>query len=48
MLAALGVETGLARASLRFGLGRTTSEADVEAAADLVVREVRALRKPPR
>jgi cysteine desulfurase len=44
VLAALGRSPALARASLRFGLGRGTSEADIERAADRVIEEVKGLR----
>jgi cysteine desulfurase len=45
VLAALGVPEPLARASIRFGLGRGTSEAELERAATLLEREVRRLRE---
>jgi cysteine desulfurase len=41
VLTALGLPEGLARASLRFGLGRGTGEADIENAAGCVVEAVR-------
>ncbi len=44
VLKAMGVEDGLAQASLRFGLGRWTTEAEVDYAADEVVRAVEAAR----
>jgi len=44
VLRALGVGDELARSSLRFGLGRFTTAAEVEFAAAEVVREVRRLR----
>jgi len=44
VLLAMGVPPHLAAASLRFSLGRPTTAAEVDAAADLVVREVRRLR----
>jgi cysteine desulfurase len=44
VLAAIGVEEPLARASLRFGLGRGTREPDVDRAADLVIEAVRKQR----
>ena len=44
VLAALGLEPALARASLRLGLGRHTTEAEVERAADRIVEEVAAHR----
>ncbi len=40
VLAALGVPEALSRASLRFGLGRGTTEAEIERAADCVVEAV--------
>ena len=45
VIAALGVDAALARASLRFGLGRSNSEADVDRAIERVVTVVRQLRK---
>ncbi|MCG8587869.1 MAG: aminotransferase class V-fold PLP-dependent enzyme [Proteobacteria bacterium] len=44
VLAALGVPEALARASLRFGVGRETTGAQIEAAADQVVAAVASLR----
>jgi len=44
VLRALGRDTQLAQASLRFSLGRFTTEADVDLAASAVCREVRRLR----
>jgi cysteine desulfurase len=44
VLRALGVEEELAHTSLRIGLGRFTSEAEVDYAADRIVAEVRRLR----
>jgi len=44
VLAAIGLPPRLARASLRFGLGRTTSDDDVAYAAGRVVEAVRRLR----
>jgi len=44
VLRALGRDTQLAQSSLRFSLGRFTSEADVDAAVAAVNREVRRLR----
>ncbi len=44
VLAALGRSPELARASLRFGLGRDTEPEDVERAAERVIAEVRGLR----
>ena len=40
VLRAIGLTESLARASLRFGLGRSTREEDVDRAADLVVEAV--------
>jgi cysteine desulfurase len=45
VLAALGVDEPLARSSIRFGLGRFTTEAEVDRTADLVRREVARLRE---
>jgi cysteine desulfurase len=36
-----------ASASIRFGLGRTTTEADIDAAAARVIKVVRSLRSVP-
>ena len=44
VLRALGRDSQLAQSSVRFSLGRYTTEADIEAAAEAVVREVRRLR----
>jgi cysteine desulfurase len=44
VLRALGVEEELAHTSLRIGLGRFTTEAEVDYAADRIVGEVRRLR----
>lgn len=41
VLLALGHDKGLARASLRFGLGRSTTREQVDLAADLVIAAVR-------
>jgi cysteine desulfurase len=41
VLTALGLPDSLAKASLRFGLGRGTREADIDAAAGWVVEAVR-------
>jgi cysteine desulfurase len=54
VLRAMGVAPGLAAASIRISLGRNTTEAEVETAADRVVEEVLRLRamsrpsRPPR
>jgi cysteine desulfurase len=45
VLRALGVGDELAHSSIRFGLGRFTTEAEVDFVADLVVREVNRLRE---
>lgn len=44
VLSAIGVTGGLAKASIRLGLGRTTTAADVEFAAAEIIRAVRDLR----
>ncbi|MBL9113272.1 MAG: IscS subfamily cysteine desulfurase [Myxococcales bacterium] len=44
VLRALGVGDELAHSSIRFGLGRYTTEAEVDYVAELVVRKVRHLR----
>ena len=44
VLKAMGVEEGLARASLRFGLGRFTTEEEINFAAEAVVNIVNRLR----
>jgi len=51
VLAALQRPPALARASLRFGLGRGTTEEEIDRAAERVIQEVRTLRdarRPPR
>jgi cysteine desulfurase len=45
VLTAIGLEDDLARASLRFGLGRFTTEEEVDLAAERVVKAVRHLRE---
>jgi cysteine desulfurase len=45
VLAALGLPPALARASLRFGLGRGTTEEQIDTAADRVIEEVTSLRR---
>ena len=45
VLRALGVGDELAHSSIRFGLGRFTTEEEVDYVADLVVREVNRLRE---
>ena len=44
VLRAMGVSESLSRASLRFGLSRYTTEAEIEAAAHEVVAVVKRLR----
>jgi cysteine desulfurase len=44
VLRALGRSERLSESSLRFGLGRTTTETDIETAIAVVSREVRRLR----
>ena len=45
VLVALGLDPDLARASLRFGLGRTTTEGEIDYASDKVASVVRQLRQ---
>jgi len=45
VLAAIGIERDLARGSLRLSLGTTTTEAEIDAAADAVVASVTRLRR---
>jgi len=45
VLVALGLDPDLARASLRFGLGRTTTEAEIDYTSDKVASVVRQLRQ---
>jgi cysteine desulfurase len=45
VLRALGRSERLSESSLRFGLGRTTTEADIDAAVAVLTREVSRLRK---
>ena len=45
VLRALGLPDDQVRASLRFGLGRFTTEAEVDFAIDTVVEAVRRLRR---
>jgi len=45
VVAALGVDPALARASLRFGLGRSNAEAEVDQVVERVVTVVTRLRK---
>jgi cysteine desulfurase len=44
VLAAMGVERSLAAGSLRMSLGRTTTDADIDRASDVLVDAVRTLR----
>jgi cysteine desulfurase len=44
VLRALGVEEDLAHTSIRFGLGRFTTEAEVQRAVDHTVEQVKRLR----
>jgi cysteine desulfurase len=44
VLRALGVDSELAHSSIRFGLGRFNTEAEVDYVADIVIKEVRRLR----
>jgi len=45
VLRALGVEDRLAQATIRFGIGRFTTDAEIDYAVDTVVRKVTQLRK---
>jgi cysteine desulfurase len=45
VLVALGLDPDLARASLRFGLGRTTTEQEIDYTSDKVASVVRQLRQ---
>jgi cysteine desulfurase len=45
VLKAMGVEDDLAHTSIRFGLGRFTTEHDIDLAADLVIKTVERLRE---
>lgn len=42
---ALGVDEELAHTSLRIGIGRFTTEDEIEYAADLIIKSVRKLRE---
>ena len=44
MLRALGVEDELAHTSIRFGIGRFTSEAEIDYAVTTVINRVKKLR----
>jgi cysteine desulfurase len=45
VLRAIGVEDDLAHTSIRFGIGRFTTEEEIDFATDLLVREVTRLRE---
>ncbi|MEN3973901.1 aminotransferase class V-fold PLP-dependent enzyme [Emcibacter sp. SYSU 3D8] len=45
VLQALGVEERLAQATIRFGIGRFTTDAEIDYAVDTVIRKVTQLRK---
>jgi cysteine desulfurase len=45
VLRALGLRDDLARASIRIGLGRFTTQADVDLAIDVIAKQVAALRQ---
>jgi cysteine desulfurase len=45
VLRAIGLSDEEARASLRFGLGRFTTEQEIDEAADIVIGAVKSLRK---
>jgi cysteine desulfurase len=47
VLQALGLSRQQAAASIRFGLGRSTTAAEIQAAAELVLETIRALRRGP-
>ena len=44
MLRAIGLDDDAAHASIRFGIGRFNTEADIDYAVERVVHEVRRLR----
>ena len=48
VLTALGRDTATARGSLRFGLGRFNTEADIDRAAQLIAAAAARLRNKPR
>jgi cysteine desulfurase len=45
VLSALGVEAGTAHSSIRFGLGRSTTEAEIDYVATRFITEVKRLRE---
>ena len=45
VLRAMGLSDEQARASIRFGLGRFTTEPEIDAAAEIVIKTVRHLRR---
>jgi cysteine desulfurase len=45
VLKAMGLDEDLAHSSLRFGIGRFNTEAEVDYVADLVVKKVKKLRE---
>ena len=45
VLRAMGLSDEQARASIRFGLGRFTTEQEIDAAAEIVIKTVRHLRR---
>ena len=45
VLAAMGVDRSVAMGALRLSLGRTTTEADIDRATDVIVASVRRLRR---
>jgi cysteine desulfurase len=45
VMAAIGVDDELAHSSIRFGLGRFTTEEDIEFAADKIIESVKRLRR---
>jgi len=45
VLRAIGAEEDLAHSSIRFGIGRFTTEAEIDYTADLVIKHVSNLRE---
>ncbi len=45
VLRAIGAEEDLAHSSIRFGIGRFTTEAEIDYTADLVIKHVTNLRE---